>query len=263
MVQYKMEFMWRSEVCCMNILSIGNSFSQDAQRYLHQIAKSDGISLTAVNLYIGGCPLSRHYRNMLSEEKAYELEVNGQRTGFFVSLKEALLNRNWDVITLQQASHESIEYNNYQPYSKELAAYVRRLCPKAKIVVHQTWAYDQNSPRLYDELGYRHHTEMFADVKNAYEHMAEDIQAQFVIPSGELLQELLAAGIETVHRDGYHTSYGLGRYALGLLWYAFLTGNSVADNQFSDFDEPISSVEIACVKACVESVAGAYQKSNQ
>ena len=47
----------------MNILSIGNSFSQDAQRYLHRIAKADGCTLNTFNLYIGGCPLSLHYRN--------------------------------------------------------------------------------------------------------------------------------------------------------------------------------------------------------
>ena len=28
----------------MNILTIGNSFSQDATRYLHQVAKSAGVS---------------------------------------------------------------------------------------------------------------------------------------------------------------------------------------------------------------------------
>jgi len=77
----------------MNILSIGNSFSQDAQRYLHRIARADGVDLYTCNLYIGGCPLSRHYQNMLADSRAYELEVNGERTGFFVSIKEALLNR--------------------------------------------------------------------------------------------------------------------------------------------------------------------------
>ena len=29
----------------MNILSIGNGFSEDAQRYLHEIAESDGFSI--------------------------------------------------------------------------------------------------------------------------------------------------------------------------------------------------------------------------
>ena len=61
----------------MNVLSIGNSFSQDAQRYLHRIAKADGCNLNTFNLYIGGCPLSLHYRNMISEERRakYIVEV--------------------------------------------------------------------------------------------------------------------------------------------------------------------------------------------
>ncbi len=34
----------------MKILSIGNSFSQDAQRYLHALAKVEGVDLKTVNL---------------------------------------------------------------------------------------------------------------------------------------------------------------------------------------------------------------------
>ena len=36
----------------MNILSIGNSFSQDAQRYLHRIAKADGFTLNTFNQFM-------------------------------------------------------------------------------------------------------------------------------------------------------------------------------------------------------------------
>ena len=99
----------------MNILSIGNSFSTDAQRYLHQIARADGFQLNCFNLFIGGCSLSHHYRNMLSGERAYELEMNGESTGFRVSLGEALLSRDWDIVTLQQVSNEAPCYDTYQP----------------------------------------------------------------------------------------------------------------------------------------------------
>ena len=122
----------------MNILSIGNSFSQDAQRYLHRIAKADGFVLYTFNLYIGGCSLSLHYRNMISDEKAYTLEMNGESTGFKVSLKDALLNRDWDVITIQQVSDKSPYYETYQPYLGEIVEYVRLYAPKAKIAMHQT-----------------------------------------------------------------------------------------------------------------------------
>ena len=151
----------------MNVLSIGNSFSQDAQRYLSQIAKADGFELNTFNLYIGGCSLSLHYRNMLSEKEAYFLEMNGTNTGFRVSLKDAVLNRDWDVITIQQVSSKSPYYETYQPYLDKIVEYVRDCCPKTKIAIHQTWAYEQNSQKLKD-LGYSNHTDMFADIEREF-----------------------------------------------------------------------------------------------
>lgn len=239
----------------INILSIGNSFSQDAQRYLNRIAKLDGVELKTFNLYIGGCPLSYHYRNMLSEERKYVLEMNGEYTGFFVSLKEALLNRDWDVITLQQVSSQAPCYDTYQPYLNELAEYIRKYAPKAKLAIHQTWAYEQDSERLNNELGYNDYKDMFADIETAYKKAKEDISAEILIPSGKLFCTLLENGIEKVHRDTFHASLGLGRYALGLLWYKVLTGNSIEDNNFSDFEEEITQSEIDIIKKCVTKLA--------
>ena len=235
----------------MNILSIGNSFSQDAQRYLHRIAKADGFDLNTFNLYMGGCPLSLHYRNMISEERAYTLEMNGESTEFKVSLKDALLNRDWDVVTIQQVSSKSPYYETFQPYLDKIVEYVRLCVPKAKIAIHQTWAYEQDSHGLNVELGYYNHTDMFRDVKASYEKAAEEINADFVIPSGEVFQSLIESGIEKVHRDTFHASYGIGRYALGLLWYFILSGNDVKNNTFCDFDEEISEKEIIIAKECV------------
>lgn len=238
----------------MEILSIGNSFSADAQRYLHRIAKADGFNLTTFNLFIGGCSLSRHYRNMLSEAADYQLQMNGESTGFKVSLKEALLNRDWDIITIQQASAKSTDYENYQPFINKLVEYVRLCQPKAKIAIHQTWAYEQNSPRLNNTMGYNDQIEMFNDLEAAYKKAAQEIDADFIIPSGKVFQKLLESGIEKVHRDCFHASYGLGRYTLGLLWYSILSGNDVADNTFCDFDEEISEADIATAKRCVAEV---------
>ena len=233
----------------MQILSIGNSFSSDATRYLHRIAKCGGDDITTVNLYIGGCPLSRHYRNMLSKEKAYTLNFNGQSTGFFVSLDEALLNRDWDIITVQQASRFSIDYDSYQPYLDDLTSYVRMCCPKAKIVVHETWAYEEGSEFL-SNLGFENQKQMFDALQAAYCNATYATDAALKIPSGALFQKLFEKGYK-FHRDGYHATLGLGRYALGLLWYATLTGKDITDNSFRDFDEPISEEDIKVVKECV------------
>ena len=243
----------------MNVLSIGNSFSQDAQRYLHQISKADGVDICCFNLFIGGCSLSRHHRNMLSEERAYMLEMNGNSTGFHVSLKEALLSRDWDVITLQQVSAQSPNYETYQPYLDGLVAYVRQFVPKAKIAVHQTWAYEQGSARLNDALKYSDCKLMLADVVKSYEKAAAHIGADFIIPSGEVFGAMVESGIEKVHRDTFHASLGVGRYTLGLIWYKSLTGNDVLENAFCDFDEAVSPEHIAIAKNCVQKVANKYK----
>ena len=234
----------------MNILAIGNSFSNDATRYLHQIAKADGVDLTVVNLYIGGCPLFRHFKNMHEDARSYTLQFNGEDTGFPISIKEALLNREWDYVTFQQASRGSVNYETYQPYLDELSAYVKKYAPKAKQLIHQTWAYEEGSDLLCKTMGYSKRIEMYNDIKVAYDKASEAINAD-VIPSGTLFQNLLSAGIEKIHLDTCHASLGIGRYALALLWYRKLTGNDVTANSFRDFDEEISEKDIEIIKYCV------------
>ena len=50
----------------VRILAIGNSFSEDAAYYVHPMAAAAGIDVKIVNLYIGGCSLETHWRNMES-----------------------------------------------------------------------------------------------------------------------------------------------------------------------------------------------------
>jgi hypothetical protein len=226
----------------MKILSIGNSFSQDAHRYLHGVAKADGFDLKTVNLYIGGCTLRTHYLNMLDDVSAYGFEFNGENTGLKVSIRQALVSDDWDYITLQQASHVSGNSDAYFPYVEELAEYVRKYCPKAKIIMHQTWAYENGSERL-KKFGYQTTQDMFSDVRTAYEKAATAICADGIIPCGTVMYNAQQNGIERVHRDTFHAALGIGRYLLALTWYGFLTGKDLCDNAFDDFDECVSKEE--------------------
>ncbi|MBQ4528478.1 MAG: DUF4886 domain-containing protein [Clostridia bacterium] len=235
----------------MNILAIGNSFSLDANRYLHKIARNDGVDLTVIGLYIGGCSLSTHYRNMISDARAYDLDVNGELSGFYISMKEALTNREWDVVTFQQVSQNAPHYETYQPYLDELVSFVRKCAPKAKIYMHQTWAYEKDSKRLLEVAGYNTPDDMFADIEKSYKTAAEAIGADGVIPCGEVMQRLSKAGIAPVHRDTFHAHYGVSRYAMALLWYAVLAGMDVSDNTYTDFDVPVTEEERQIAIKCV------------
>ena len=58
----------------LKILSIGNSFSQDAQRYLTRFAKAAGVDILTHNLEIGGCSLEQHWNYFKNDDKNYALE---------------------------------------------------------------------------------------------------------------------------------------------------------------------------------------------
>lgn len=235
----------------MNILCIGNSFSVDGTRYLHQIAKADGEIIEVVNFQIGGCPLDKHYRNMISGKPEYDFFFNGFYTGFKLALDDALLSRKWDYITIQQLSSLAPDYESYQPYLDALVDYIRECTPKAKLLLQQTWAYEEGSKRLTDELGYKTQEDMFKDIENAYEQAKINCSIDGIIPSGAAFQELYKAGIGPIHRDTFHASLGIGRYTLGLIWYRYLTGADVTNNTFCDFDEEIDAETVKKIKECV------------
>ena len=235
----------------MKILSIGNSFSQDAQRYLHRLAKKEGVELKTVNLFIGGCPLRKHYLNMLDDNASYSFQFNGENTGIQVSLRQLLVSDEWDVITLQQASAHSWNYESYQPYLNALVSYVRKYCPKTKIYMHETWAYENGCERL-EKLGYHSMREMYEDIKKSYAKAVEEIQADGLIPSGRAMLYASETGMEKVHRDTFHASLGAGRYLLALTWYKTLTGKDITQNTFDELDEEITSKEREIVINAVE-----------
>ena len=244
----------------MKVLAIGNSFSNDAMRYLHDIAKADGENVKAVNLFIGGCPLSRHYVNMHNDAADYDFEYNGERTGIKVSIRQALQSDIWDVVMLQQVSSQSVDYETYQPYLDALAEYVHIHAPKSKIMLHQTWAYEQNSARLTEELGYKSQNDMFADLKSAYKQAAKALGEAEIIPCGETFQKLIDAGAVRLHRDTFHASLGLGRLALGYVWYEMLTGKSCIGNRFADTDEPVTVQEKEKAQECAHKAADEYRR---
>ena len=225
----------------MRILSIGNSFSQDAHRYLSRLGAAAGVPLETVNLYIGGCSLSRHAENLRTGACAYDYEPCGEAASRRVSLPEVLEGETFDVVTLQQVSHESIHPESYTPHLELLAAAVRKHQPNAKLYLQETWAYKDGSDRLRDVARCASHTEMYERLHACYEAAARTVRADGILPVGGAVCCATRAGIEHMHRDGFHLSLGAGRYLAALVWLHALTGAPFdAEDGFTDFDEPIS-----------------------
>ncbi len=178
------------------LLSIGNSFSESVRRQLPAMAAAEGRDLRFANLFIGGCPLRRHAENLAASAadpsfKPYRLGSHGfapeeeMSTEVDASANELLARGGWDVVTVQQASHESWDYANYQPFGHQLVEYIHRVSPKAEVVIQQTWAYRADDPRIrpggewgFDQAG------MADRVFAAYDRFAADEGIQRQIPTG-------------------------------------------------------------------------------
>lgn len=227
----------------MKVLSIGNSFSQDAHRWLHTMAAYDGVELETVNLYIGGCSLQMHWDNLRENLPAYDLERNGGPTEGKISIADALKLEAWDVVTLQQASPDCGFYESYQPYLRDLTAFVRETCPGARLYFHQTWAYEPDSDHPHFSNYGCDQQKMYDAIIAASEAAAQRIGAG-LIPAGRLIQRLRTTVPEfdypngglSLCRDGYHLSYDYGRFAAAGLWLRVLTGKTLSVTEFEGFD---------------------------
>lgn len=251
------------------ILMIGNSFSICVLKEMPSVCADLGVDADVVSLYIGGCPMSRHVRNIAHPgEKPYYVtwhydSLTDQNAVPFAGLlggakkdhaniPEMLAADKWDIVTIQQASHESWRAETYLPCGDELVKTVRELAPQAEIVLQETWSYTPWDKRL---------AEWNIDAQTMYERL-HDAYAAFaerhglrVIPMGAAVQEYRRAlpvvyGERTnggdvcgtdkfVFKDGRWTPDGdvfhlnsRGHFLQGLVWTASLLGVDVTKGSY-------------------------------
>ena len=217
----------------IKVLAIGNSFSVDAMHnHLFDIFESAGYTdITLGNLYIGGCSLDTHYDNLKSNSPAYTFYLNTdndwvKREG--VSAATGIAAAKWDVITIQQVSSDSGRPQCYQNLQSTLNI-IKQKAPRAKILWHMTWAYQQDS----DHWAFQHYNK---DQMTMYNAIVSTVQEQVltqnaingIIPAGTAIQNLRTSGLgDTLTSDGHHLRDTYGDYTAALTWFCAITDESV------------------------------------
>ena len=227
----------------MKLLSIGNSFSEDAHAYIYDVFKSAGEELYVVNACVAGCSLKMHWDYFCNNAEAYLFQEKGITVRRTDILRDILTSEKWDIITLQQVSHFSGKYETYQPYLRDLHREIKVLCPNAKIYIHKTWAYESDfvSPNFENYNSDQKY--MYECVCDANKKAAESINAD-IIPAGDVIQYLRENAKEfdykngglSFNRDGFHLTLDYGRYAATLCWCCKLLGVDAFDVKFATED---------------------------
>src|SRR5262245_46644417 len=254
----------------VRLLTVGNSFSQNATRYLGDLAKANGHTLIHRPLAIGGAGMEVHW----GKAQHHENDSKDPR-GLYgkKSLCEELQGEAWDYVTIQQASIKSHDVATYRPFARQLHDYIKKAAPKAEILVHQTWAYRVDDPRFAKPSGTpgepATQKEMYEGLTRAYRTIAGELGAR-QIPVGDAMYladtnakwgyrpdkkfdfknavapalpeqthslhvgwRWTAAkdGKKSLTMDGHHASVA-GQYLAACVFYEILFGDSVVGNSF-------------------------------
>lgn len=184
----------------LRILMIGNSFSVCVGPNLHQIVKkAPKCKIQLVSAYIGGCTFQKHWQCIEKAEKdpkskSYSVRTWDSDLNKVPARRDSvnnLLKQQWDIITIQQGSHQSWDFKFYEPYAGNLIKYIRKHAPKAEIVIQQTWSYRVDDGRL--KRWKLSQTQMYDKVNEAYRALAKKYNLR-IIPMGHAVQIARKAG---------------------------------------------------------------------
>ena len=219
----------------IKILCIGNSFSIDTMKRAPEVAPALGIELVVGNLFIPGCPISRHYNNIANDLPAYTYYHNdcGEWTETpEYKISDAIRSDDWDVISIQHGSSGGQSYIRPECYDDfpALVQTVKSLAPKhTKIVFNITWPAEV----YHHHRDLRTHTGSQLSLMNNIIRITKELVATnpdiyCTIPTGLAIQNARTTVLrDRMSRDGYHLSYEHGRYLASMTFLKALTGVSL------------------------------------
>lgn len=222
----------------IKILAIGNSFSEDAvEDHLWGLANAEGQTLIIGNMYIGGCSIDRHVKNLRSDIPDYKyrkIDAKGVKTETpDFTLSKALADEQWDYVSVQQSSPVSGFPESYA-LLPELVEYVSsRVGQETVIMFHQTWAYSEDSKHKKFVNYDRDQMKMYKAIVETVDQVVPEAGIELIIPSGTAIQNARTSHLGTdLTRDGHHLSRPLGRYIASCTWLEAVLGINPIGNDY-------------------------------
>ena len=238
----------------LKVLMIGNSFTQSLIGMLEPVVESvPDCKIVLENMYIGGCSMERHWKNIAAEEANREDRYFPEFT-----YREKLESRDWDFVSIHQKSGLSWRPETYLPWAENLTDYIHRYAPGAEVVMQQTWSYRPDDERLAEwNLTQDEMSEKIIDanrqvseklglrvipvglaIKTARAEQPGGYQpfnpADYTYPDLPSLKNFFVGSVSwsddhtKIEGDSYHLNQR-GRYLQACVWFAFLYGRSAEE----------------------------------
>jgi hypothetical protein len=178
----------------LRLLTIGNSFAENALTFLPELAKAGGKELLIGRANTPGCSLDKHVTALEFLDRdpggpkghPYSNRPGMPETGPRYSLEELLTSAPWDAITLQQVSTRSFVPESFHPYAETLVTRIRARVPNARLWALEPWAYREDSPLFQPGKGLTQ-DKMFQGIRECYRALARDLGLG-LLPVGEAFQ---------------------------------------------------------------------------
>lgn len=175
----------------VRLLTIGNSFANNAIRYLGDIAKAGGKDLVICPMNLGGHSLEQHasyiaaYEKNPADPKGSPYKDPKGPAGSKISLRQALESDKWDYVTIQQVSTKSFLPETFEPHAKTIIEYVRKYAPQAEILILETWAYRDDHNMFAS--GQLDQEKMYEGLHAAYRELSQRYGLR-IVPIGSAFQ---------------------------------------------------------------------------
>lgn len=194
----------------VRILSIGNSFSQDAFCYMPYILQNiaPDIKLIFGIAYYSGSSLQQHLKFFEDENAVYKLdkwtwENYRWNATSDLTLQDCLRNEMWDVVVFQQNSGNSGDYATISPYLNPLVKSVSTLLARP---VKLAWLLTPSNKTNYDES-----VTHYCSISEVAQQVLQNSPIDMLFPCGTAIQNARTTSLKNLGDGGnlLHTSLHL------------------------------------------------------
>ncbi len=222
------------------VLTIGNSFAENASIFATEIAAIGGDNLYFGYLKYPSCTIEQHYENAVANNAVYkfayseytdkvEKTVVKDGSSTFATIKEALEYTDWDIVALQQGSTSSYTYSTYEKLD-ELIAYVKGICPEVEIMLHETWSWSSWATDSVPENNFKY-------IEDCYHKAAADNGNIKIIPTGRAFEFARRDYALSLNESDKQHANTYGQYLAGACYVATIFGKNMLTNKFGN-DHP-------------------------